>query len=93
MGRKGSLDDGAQIDLLFDRMDDAVTLCEIKYSNKPFVINKQYAKNLLNKGEVFAAQTRIRKQQFIAMIASSGLKDNLYADDLISGVVELKDLF
>ena len=37
---------GAQIDLLFDRLDDAITICEIKYSEKPFVINKQYAKNL-----------------------------------------------
>ena len=45
--RKKSLDNGAQIDLLFDRMDGAVTICEIKYSAKPFVINKQYAKNLV----------------------------------------------
>lgn len=84
---------GAQIDLLFDRRDEVITLCEINYSNKPFVINKQYAKNLLNKRAVFAKNTRIKKQLFIAIIASSGIKENLYSDDLISGVVTLDDLF
>jgi len=86
-------DPGAQIDLLFDRRDDAITLCEIKYSNNSFIIDKQYAKNLINKREVFTRNTRTKKQIFIAMIASSGIRDNLYADDLISGVVTLDDLF
>ncbi len=84
---------GAQIDLLFDRRDDAITLCEIKYSNKSFVIDKQYARNLLNKQRVFVKNTRTKKQLFIAMIVSNGIKQNLYADDLISGIVTLDDLF
>jgi len=91
--KKEPNESGAQIDLLFDRRDDSITLCEIKYSDKPFVINKQYAKNLLNKKEIFVVKTRTKKQIFIAMIASSGIKVNLYADDLISGVVTLDDLF
>ena len=33
-------DDGAQIDLLFDRNDNAITLCEIKYTHEPFTIDK-----------------------------------------------------
>ena len=88
-----SSDSGAQIDLLFDRRDGAITLCEIKYSNKSFILNKQYAKNLLNKREIFIKKTRTEKQVFIVMIASSGMRDNLYTDDLISGVVTLNDLF
>jgi len=88
-----STETGAQIDLLFDRRDGVITLCEIKYSEKPFVVNKQYAKNLLNKRDTFARQTRTKKQLFIAMIAANGIKDNLYADELINGVVVLDDLF
>lgn len=84
---------GAQIDLLFDRRDGVITLCEIKHSNKPFIVDKQYAKNLLNKREVFIRNTRSKKQIFFAMIASSGIKENLYSDDIISGVVKLEDLF
>jgi uncharacterized protein len=91
--RKSSSEAGAQIDLLFDRMDDSITICEIKYSDKTFVIDKQYAKNLLNKKDVFVKRTRTKKQIFIVMIASNGVKNNLYADDLISAQVTLDDLF
>ncbi len=88
-----SKENGAEIDLLFDRMDDSITICEIKYSNKPFVIDKQYARNLINKRDVFIKQTRTKKQLFIAMIAANGLRDNIYADDLMNDTVTLDDLF
>ncbi|MDF1797284.1 MAG: ATP-binding protein [Coxiellaceae bacterium] len=84
---------GAQIDLLFDRSDKSITLCEIKYSDKPFVINKDYAKNIASKRDVFVKRTKTQKQVFIALIASSGLKGNLYSDDIIDGTVVLDDLF
>jgi AAA+ ATPase superfamily predicted ATPase len=84
---------GAQIDLLFDRNDDVITICEIKYTDIPFKIDKQYAQNLLQKIAVFKKQTGIKKQIFLALILSSGLKKSIYAEDLISGVVALDDLF
>ena len=67
---KGSTGVGAQIDLLFDRDDNAISLCEIKYTDKPFVIDKQYAKMLLNKKLVFEKRTKTNKQIFIVMIKS-----------------------
>jgi len=85
--------EGAQIDLLFDRSDNAITLCEIKHTNKPFAINKQYAKNLQNKIHVYKQQTRTNKQLLIAMITANGLKKTLYSEELIAGVVTLTDLF
>lgn len=89
-----SNESGAQIDLLFDRMDDAVTICEIKYSDSPFVIDKQYAKTLLNKINVFVSRTSTNKQILLSFVAANGVKDNVYADDIISGaVVTLDDLF
>ncbi|OGT69399.1 MAG: hypothetical protein A3I12_07890, partial [Gammaproteobacteria bacterium RIFCSPLOWO2_02_FULL_38_11] len=44
--RKGVKTRGAQIDLLFSRKDDAITLCEIKYSNEPFILTKEYVEDL-----------------------------------------------
>lgn len=38
----GSKEKGAQSDLLFDRSDDVVTVCEIKCTDKPFLIDKKY---------------------------------------------------
>jgi uncharacterized protein len=84
-------DNGAQIDLLFDRDDGVVTICEIKYTQEPFNIDKSYANNLLNKVEVYKKQTRTTKQIFIAMVTSSGLKPTIYSEELISNQVGLSD--
>lgn len=84
---------GAQIDLLFDRDDDAITVCEIKFTAKPFEIDKQYANNLTNKVDIFKKITRTSKQIFMAMISANGLKATMYSEELISNVVMLDDLF
>lgn len=65
---KGSSEQGAQIDLLFDRKDNTITLCEIKYTAQPFQINKQYAAQLNRNIEVFKKTTRTNKHIFLAMI-------------------------
>lgn len=89
---RGRDESGAQIDLLFDRDDGVVTICEIKYSDSLFEINKQYAKNLSNKVEAFKKQSKTDKQIFIAMIAANGLKRTMYSDELISTQATLADL-
>lgn len=91
--KKQSGEIGAQIDLLFDRKDDAITLCEIKYTQDPFLVDKHYAKTLLNKENVFAKVTKTKKQIFTVLVSANGLKDNTYSDDVISGLVVLEDLF
>ncbi len=88
-----STEDGAEIDLLFDRDDDAITLCEIKNTLAPFSINKAYAKVLLNKKNIFVKRTRTKKQIFFAMISANGLADNLYADELIDTAIDSSALF
>jgi len=84
---------GAQIDLLFDRDDGVITLCEIKYSDKLFRIDKQYASELGNKIDVFQQQTKTKKQLFLAMLTVHGLFPNLYVDEMITHVVTLDDFF
>ncbi|MBP6986302.1 MAG: AAA family ATPase [Alphaproteobacteria bacterium] len=91
--KKGKAEEGAQIDLLFDRPDGAVTICEIKYNEQPYAIDKQYAKNLLNKAAVYKKHTQTNKEIFIAMITSGGLKPTMYSEEMVSGQVTLDDLF
>lgn len=91
--RKGTKTRGAQIDLLFDRKDDAITLCEIKYSDEPFIITKEYVEVLKRKMAVFKEQTRTKKQLFLAFVSVNGVKNNYYAEDMISGIVTLDDFF
>lgn len=84
---------GIQIDLLFDRDDEVVTICEIKYNDKPFVIDKEYAQKLTGKVTIYKQQSRTNKQVFIAMVAANGVKKNKYSDELVDATVTLNDLF
>jgi hypothetical protein len=94
MPREEKNEEGTQIDMLFDRDDDAITLCEIKYSDKPFEITKEYSHKLKKKIEIFQRVTRTKKQIFFAMISANGLKENKYAREIITGgTVTLNDLF
>lgn len=76
--------------MLLDRDDDAITICEIKHSSAHFVIDKSYAKNLMNKLEVFEKQP---KQVFLVFISTFGVKKNTWAEELINDTVTLEDLF
>jgi hypothetical protein len=84
---------GAQIDLLFDRRDGAINLCEIKYTEQPFVLDKAEAANLNNKMKVFVEKTKTQKQIFLTLITAQGLKSSLYSEEMIAQVVTLDDLF
>jgi len=90
---KGVLSEGAQIDLLFDRPDGAITLCEIKYTQKPLIIDKALHENLNQKKRVFELQTKTDKLIFIALISAQGIKPNLYSDNLTRSVLTLENLF
>lgn len=84
---------GAQIDMLFDRDDGVVTICEIKYTQEPFVIDKNYAKNLQNKMSTYKMQTHSKKQIHLVFITNNGIKENLYRDELADKIVILEDFF
>lgn len=85
-GRKG-----AQIDLLFDRVDQSVTLCEIKYTQDTFTIDKAYAEELKNKIMAFS-EAFPKKQLFLAILSAEGLKKNIWSAGLVDQVVTLKQI-
>ena len=71
--------EAAQIDLLIDRKDQVVNLCEMKFSIHPFSITKEYADKLRNKIGTFKSVTKTRKSVFLTMITTHGLVQNKYA--------------
>jgi hypothetical protein len=83
---------GAQIDLLIDRIDNSINVCEIKFSVNKYSIDKNDARNLDNKVKVFEEITRTTKQIFLTMITTQGLKRNFYSQELVDSEVVLKDL-
>jgi hypothetical protein len=84
---------GAQIDLLIERRDLIIHLCEIKFSETVFVIDKKYAAELENKRQVFLQQTKGRKSVFITMITTYGLKENVYAEQMVQNSITMDALF
>lgn len=84
---------GAQIDLLIDRSDKVINLCEIKYSDSPYTIDKKYMDNLRNKVGLFRRITKTRKGIALTMITSSGLVKNAYSMNGIHSQVTADDLF
>lgn len=75
----GWMSNKAQIDLLIDRKDQVVNLCEMKFSLHPFSINKKYAENIRNKVGSFKEVTKTKKAIFFTMITTYGVADNRYA--------------
>ena len=84
---------GAQIDLLFDRGDGIVSICEIKHSENEFSINKKYSTELENKIRIFSDTFKTRKHLFLVMITTFGLKSNQYSQKIVSNEVSLAELF
>jgi uncharacterized protein len=84
---------GIQVDMLIDRADGVINLCEMKFYDAPFTITKEYAANLRTRRAVFREETGTRKTVFITMITCFGLNKNMYADELVQSEVLLDDLF
>ncbi|HTN37473.1 MAG TPA: ATP-binding protein [Arachidicoccus sp.] len=84
---------GVQIDLLLDRQDHCINLCEMKFSTKEFVIDKKYAATLDHKMNVFKEKSKTRKTIFPTMITTYGTKQNIYYTGRIISEVMMKDLF
>ena len=74
---------GVQIDMLIDRKDDVINLCEIKYSLDEFVIDRGYEKDLIRKQETLRKETKTKKAVWITMITFSGLKKNEYSSQVV----------
>lgn len=89
----GKNQSGAQIDLLIDRNDFCISICEMKFSANEFTIDKAYAAELQNKIDVFRQKTNTRKTIFLVMVTNRGVKNNAYKVNLIQNDITLDDLF
>ena len=70
---------GAQIDLVIDRRDGVVNLCEMKYSSDAYVTTSDEYKKLQNRINRFAKETGSKKSLHITLVSANGLKQNKYS--------------
>jgi predicted AAA+ superfamily ATPase len=90
---KGSSDPGAEIDLVIDRADQCINLCEMKFYNAAYLMTKEDANNLERKKAVFQEKTQTRKALFITLITPYGAKENEYYTSSVDNQLTLECLF
>ena len=91
--RSKEVEQGAQIDLIIDRRDRVINICEMKFSVKPFVIDKSYAKTLQQKLWSFMEETGTTKTLFLTFITTFGLKENSHSTGLVQQSLDMNILF
>ena len=84
--------DGAQIDMIIDRRDRVLNICEMKFSNDKFEIDKDYDLSLRRKINRFVEETGTKKTIQLTFVTTCGVKQNMYSNR-ISNQVLLEDLF
>lgn len=84
---------GIQIDLLLDRSDQTINICEIKFSKSIYGLTKKEVNNIQTKKDVFRYHTKTSKHLFTTLITTIGVVENAHRLNHVDQVVVLSDLF
>lgn len=83
---------GVQVDLVIDRADGIVNLCEAKFTDRPFAISSDYMQQLLLRRGRYQEEVAPKKGIHLTMIAPEGIAENPQSHE-VNSVVRLDDLF
>lgn len=83
---------GAQIDMLIDRNDGIIDLCEMKYSDAEYSISSQYAQEMARKRAVFQQVSKTKKAVHLVLVTTQGIAPGVNQYSVQASVV-LDDLF
>jgi hypothetical protein len=83
---------GAQIDLIIDRNDNVVNLCEMKFCDSEYVITKNEDAKLRTRKALFKTVTKTRKSVYLTLVTTYGLLGNVYSGN-IQNIITMDDLF
>jgi hypothetical protein len=82
-----------QIDMLIERADNVVNLCEMKFSNNVYKMTKSDAENIQKKQFYLKTQIKKRTSVFPVMITTFGCEKNIHYLGLITNQLDLDCLF
>ena len=83
---------GAQIDLLIDRKDDVVNVCEMKFVSDQYVISEAYEKTVMERLSFFKHVTKTKKALNCTFITTYGVKPNSHSG-IVNSEIKMDDLF
>ena len=82
----------AQIDIVIDRADRCIHLCEMMFSTEPFTITKDYELKLRERMAIFREETKTRKTLLTTFVTTFGIRPGIHAG-IVQQQVTLDDLF
>ena len=82
----------SQIDLLIDRKDNVINLCEMKFSEQEYLMTELEATNLRRRKGNFIEATQTRKAVHITLVTPYGAKQNAHTA-IIQNQITLDELF
>lgn len=83
---------GVQIDMLIDRADNVINLCEMKFSNGEYTIDADTESNIRHKMSMLIQKAKTKKSIHPILITTYGLTKNIHSNIMLH-VVTLDDLF
>ena len=83
---------GAQIDLLIDRSDGVINLCEMKYTKVPYKMESADYASIRNKLIRFKEEARTGKAIHLTLVSAQGVVRNAFSDE-IQAQIAGDDLF
>lgn len=90
--RSTEVEPAAQIDLLIERADRVVNVCEMKFSEGEYCIQKSEDLKIRNRMEAYRNETNTKKAIIPVLVTTFGLQRNTYSSN-IKNVVTMDDLF
>ena len=84
---------GAQIDMIIDRADNTINLCEAKFTKDHFAISKKYAEQLKLKKTIFRQVSQTKKATFTTLLTTHSAIRNKYYLDEIENEITMDELF
>lgn len=81
-----------QIDLVIERADHNINLCEMKFSSGMYAIDKGYEQKLRERMSIFLAETMTRCSTRITLVTTYGVLQNKHSG-IVNDEVLLDDLF
>ncbi len=88
----GTMWKGGQVDLLIDRKDDVINLCEMKFTDEEYVITDAYEKTLRERIALFKHVSKTKKAINCTFVTTYGIKSNSHSG-IVNSEVTMEDLF
>lgn len=85
-------DDGYQIDLLIDRKDDTINLCECKHYSSAYKMTSTHAEGLVRRRDRFIADTGTRKTVLTTLITNGPIQNKDAVADYVDVCVDALEL-